>query len=71
MELADETVTAAHQINPSLCSVCGIRKKGTRDGILRGGDASVGVRGLHRRSINDETEQQKRECARKHAMLLD
>lgn len=71
MELADETVTAAHQINASLCFVCGIRKKGTRDNILRRGDASVGVRCLQRRSVDNETEQQKAERARKHATLLD
>ena len=71
VELANETVATAQQIAVCFNSRCRIRKRGTGDGIVRRSDVSMSVCGLNRSSVNDETEQQKRKRARKHAVLLD
>jgi hypothetical protein len=59
VELADETVAAAQRIAVCFCSACRIRKRGTGDGIVRGSDASMRVRGFNGRPVDNETEQQK------------
>lgn len=69
MELANETVAAAQQRAVCFCFAW-IRKRGTGDGIVRSTDASMRVRGFNGRPVNNETEQQKRQRARKHAMRL-
>lgn len=71
MELANETVAAAQQIAVCFRFAYRLRKRGTGDGIVRRSDASMRVRGFNGRSVDNETEQQKRERARKHALLLD
>jgi len=71
VELANETVAAAQQIAVCFRSACRLRKRGTGDGIVRRSDASMRVRGFNGRSVDNETEQQKRERARKHPLLLD
>ena len=71
MELANETVAAAQQIGVCFRSACRIRKRGTGDGIVRRGYVSMRVRGFDGRAVNDETEQQKRQRARKRAVLLN
>ncbi len=71
MELANETVTAAQESIVRIAFGGRIRKRGTGDGIVRCREASMRMRGLNRRSINDETKQQQRERARKQAALLD
>ena len=71
MELADETITAAQQIAACFRFRSWIRKSGTGDCTVRCSEASMRVRGFNRRSVNNEAEQQKRERASKHALLLD
>jgi hypothetical protein len=70
VELANETVAVAQQMAVSFRFRCRIRKRGTGAGIVCR-EASMRVRGFDGRSVDDETEQQKRERARKHATLLD
>ena len=70
VELANEAVAAAQQ-----CVVCfrflrGIREGGTTD-IVGWREASMSMRRLNRRSVNNETEQEKREHAGKSAVLFD
>lgn len=71
VELANETVAAAQPTAACFRFRCRIRKGGTADRLVRRSEASMRVRGFNGRSVDDETEQQKRERARKHAMLLD
>ena len=71
VELANETVAAAQQSAVCFRSACRIRKRGTGDDIVRRSEASMSVRGFNGRSVDDETEQQKRKHASKRPMLLD
>jgi hypothetical protein len=71
VELANKTVAAAQQITVCFRFRCRIRKRRTGAGLVRRSEASMRVRGFDGRSVDDETEQQKRERARKHATLLD
>ena len=71
MKLANETVTAAQQIAVCFRIRCRIRKRGTGDSIVRTGEVSMSVRGFNGRPADNETEQQKRDRASKHAVLLD
>jgi hypothetical protein len=70
VELANKTIAASQYIVPCLRSACRIRKRGTGDGIVRITDASMRVRGFNGRPVDNETEQQKRQRTRKHAMRL-
>lgn len=71
MELTNETVAAAKQIAVRFGFRSWIRKRGTGDGIVRCDQVSMRMRGFSRCPIDDETKQQKRERASKHALLLD
>jgi hypothetical protein len=71
VKLANETVTAAQQIAVCLRFRCRIRKRGTGDDIVRCSEVSMPMRGFNCRSVDNETEQQKRERASKHAVLFD
>ncbi len=70
MELANETVAAARQSVICFRFLCRIRKGGAAN-IVRSGEVSVSMCCLDRRSVNNETEQQKREHASKRSMLPD
>jgi len=68
VKLANETIATAQQVIAPLRTGCRIRKSGSGVGSGRWSEASVRVRGLDRRSADDETEQQKTQHAREHAM---
>ena len=68
MELANETVAAAQQRGTCFRFLCRIRKGGAAN-IVRSREGSVSMRGLDRRSVNNETEQQKRKHPSKRPML--
>jgi len=70
MELADEAVAAAQQRVAGGRIRCRIRKSGNSDGAFGASEASVRVRRFDRRPVNDETEQQKSEHARKRTVPL-
>lgn len=67
MELANETVAAAQQSVVCFRFLRRIGEGGTTD-IVGSGEASMSMRRLNRRSVNNETEQQKREHAGKGAV---
>ena len=70
MELANETVAAAQQSVICFRFLCRIRKGGATN-IVRSREPSMRMRGLNRRSVDNETEQQKREHASKRPILPD
>lgn len=70
MELANETVAAAQQSVVCFRFLRRIREGGTAD-IVGAREASMRVRCLNRRSVNNETEQQKREHAGQGAVSFD
>jgi hypothetical protein len=70
MELADEAVAAAQQSVACGRVRCRIRKSGSSDGAIGTSEVSVRVRRFDRRPVNNETEQQKREHARKRSVPL-
>jgi hypothetical protein len=68
VELANETVVATQQIVVRFGFRSRIRKRGTGD--VRRREASMRVCCFNRCPIDNEAEQQKRQRASKHAMLL-
>jgi hypothetical protein len=64
VKLANETIAAAGQRVAGLGIGCRVGKICSANGIVRAGETSVSVRGLNRRSVNNETEQQKRQHSR-------
>ena len=60
MELANKTVAAAQQIAVRSGLACRIRKRGTRDNIVRRENASMRVRGFNGGPVGNETQQEKR-----------
>lgn len=71
MELANQTVAAAEQRGVGFRFGCRIREVGGADGTSCVRQVSVSMRGLNRRSVNNETEQQQREHASERAMRSD
>jgi hypothetical protein len=70
VELANETVAAAQQSVVCFRFLRGIREGGTAD-VVSWREAAMRMRRLNRRSVNNETEQQKREHAGEGAVLFD
>jgi len=68
VELANETVAAAQQGAIRFRFRCRVRKGRTANSIIRPGEAPMCVRGLNRRTVDDEAEQQNREHASKRTV---
>ena len=71
VELANETVAAPQERIVCFRFLRRIREGGGTTDILGWREASMRMRRFNRRSVNNETEQQKREHASKRPMLPD
>ena len=70
MKLTNETVAAAQQSVICFRFLCRVGEGGATN-IVPSREASMRMRRLDRRTVNNKTEQQKREHASKRSMLLD